>query len=444
MTRMADTTRGRIDGWGVYLLLLVFLIPVVVPSGPGRLAIVDGLIFLGLLGFAARIMGRREPVRVPYMVPVFMISLGSLVAMVGAINPGASVLAIAQDAYLFAFFIMLVHLMRNRDLTPIQKTWMWAGNLIALYGLFVLVTTSHTSILDMVRPKGRRLVSTFYDPNMAAGYLVMCLFFTLSLGKRVPLLLRWGSIGLMLLGIVASKSNGGALSLIVGLAVWVLMRARTRRSPPLLIGAAAFMAVCVALLAVWLTAGLGVGSAELSSFEENSFLARASHSSEGRFTIWKNLEDTYRHHPLGIGPGNSSSLTVSVAQRLRPGSLQAKEAHNDYLAYAIERGPLGISGLLLLLAAAFTKLFVAARPPDAGSAREPANDALGSLVAAAAGALAASAVHGLTIEVLHFRHFWMLMAMVCVIDAMAKGERAESRSPAEHPVMPPPVRVAAA
>lgn len=439
---MADTTRGRIDGWGIYLLLLVFLIPVVVPSGPGRLAIVDGLIVLGLLAFAARIMGRREPVRVPYMVPVFMISLGSLVAMTFALNPAASALAIAQDAYLFAWFIMLVHLMRSRDLTPIQKAWMWAGNLIALYGLFVLVADSHLSLLDMVRPKGRRLVSTFYDPNMAAGYLVMCLFFTMSLTRKVNPLLRWGSIGLMLLGIVASKSNGGALSLIVGLAVWALMRARTRRAPSLLIGAAGLMAACVALLAVWLIAGLGLGSAELSSFEANSFLARASHSSEGRFTIWKNLEDTYRHHPLGIGPGNSSQLTVSVAQRLRPGSLQAKEAHNDYLAYAIERGPLGILGLLLLLAAAFGKLYAAARPPEAGAGA--AGDALGSLVAAAAGALAASAVHGLTIEVLHFRHFWMLMAIVCVIDAMAKGERAESRSPAESPVMPPPVRVAAA
>src|SRR5262245_13445362 len=445
MTHMADTTRGRIDGWGIYLLLLVFLIPVVVPSGPARLAIVDGLIVLGLMGFAARIMARREPVRVPYVVPVFMMGLGSLVAMMSAGNPGASILALAQDAYLFLWFLMLIHIMRKRDLTPIQKAWMWSGNLIALYGLFLLVTESHLSLLDMVRPKGHRLMSTFYDPNMAAGYLVMCLFFTLSLGRRIHPLLRWGSIGLMLLGIVASKSNGGALSLIVGLAVWVLMRARTRKAPVLLIGAAALMAACVGLLAVWLIVGMGFGTAELSSFEANSFLARASHSSEGRFTIWKNLEDTYRNHPLGIGPGNSSSLTVSVAQRLRPGSLQAKEAHNDYLAYAIERGPLGILGLLLLLAAAFAKLYAAARPRDpATGLANPRDDTLGPLVAAVAGALAASAVHGLTIEVLHFRHFWMLMATVVVIDAMAKGERAESRSPAERSGSPLPVRVAAA
>src|SRR5262245_760936 len=115
MTHMADTTRGRIDGWGIYLLCLVFLIPVVVPSGPGRLAIVDGLIVLGLMAFAARIMGRREPVRVPYLGPTFMVALGSLVAMVGSVNPGASVLAIAQDVYLFTWFLMLIHIMRGRD-----------------------------------------------------------------------------------------------------------------------------------------------------------------------------------------------------------------------------------------------------------------------------------------------------------------------------------------
>ena len=442
---MADTTRGRIDGWGIYLLALVFLIPVVVPSGPGRLAIVDGLIVLGLMAFAARIMGRREAVRVPYMAPSFMVALGSLVAMVGALNPGASVLAIVQDVYLFTWFLMLIHIMRGRDLLPIQKAWMWSGNLIALYGVLVLIKQDHVAILDMVRPKGKRLDSTFYDPNMAGGYLVMCLFFTMSLAKKVSPLVRWGSMGLMLLGIVASKSNGAALSLVVGFAVWLLMRARTLRSHPLLVGAAGFLAATVALTAVWAIVGLGIGSAELDSFEENSFLARASHSSEGRFTIWKNLEDTYKKSPLGIGPGNSSSLTVSVAQRLRPGSLQAKEAHNDYLAAAIERGPLGISGLLLLLAMAFGKLYAAARPkdPETGEPVKP-DDGFGRLVAAMGGALAAAAVHGLTIEILHFRHFWMLMAIVVVIDGLAKGEGAESRSPAESPVLPPPVRVAAA
>jgi hypothetical protein len=442
MTHMADTTRGRIDGWGIYLLLLVCLIPVVVPSGPARLAFVDGLIVLGLGAFGIQFLAQRESIQIPYLGPVFMIAVGSIVAVSSALSPGLSFLAMAQDAYLFLWFIMLVHLLKDRDLIPIQRTWMWVGVAISLYGLFILMTEHHMGLLDMVKPRGRRELSTFYDPNMLAGYLVMSVFFVLSLGKRVSPLLKWGSIGIMMVGILASKSLGGNSSLMVGLAVWALMRARTRRSHPLLVAVAGLLAVCMALLTVWLTVGMGVGSAELSEFESHSFLARASHSSAGRFTIWKNLEDTYKRHPLGIGPGNSSSLTFkSAAQRLRPGSLQAKEAHNDYLAYAIERGPLGILGLLLMLGAAFGKLFAAARPPEG---RAPPDDRLGPLVAAAAGALAASAVHGLTIEVLHFRHFWMLMAIICAIDLMAKGQRARGGVPAEHPSSGTPARVAAA
>ena len=439
---MAETTQRRIDGWGIYLTLLVCLIPIVVPSGPARLAIVDGVIVLGLMAFGLQILLRREPVRVPYMVPVFIISVGSMIAVVNALSPQASFLAMAQDTYLFLWFIMLVHILKDRDLTMIQKTWMWIGIAISLYGLFILVTDSHLSLLDMVKPKGRREYSTFYDPNMLAGYLVMSLFFVLSLGRRIHPLMRWGAIAILFLGILASKSLGGNLSLVVGLAVWALMRARTRRLHPLLTGAAALTAVFMALLAVWLTVGLGVGSAQLDEFASNSFLARAGRSSAGRFTIWKNLEDTYKSHPLGIGPGNSSALTFkSASQRLRPGSLQAKEAHNDYLAYAIERGPLGILGLLLLLGMAFGKLHAAARPPEG---RAPPDDAMGPLVAAAAGALAASCVHGLTIEVLHFRHFWMLMAIVCAIETMAKGQRAQRGAPVDHPVTPASMSVVAA
>jgi hypothetical protein len=67
---------------------------------------------------------------------------------------------------------------------------------------------------------------------------------------------------------------------------------------------------------------------------------------------------------------------------------------------------------------------------------------MGPLVAAVGGAFAASAVHGLTIEVLHFRHFWMLLAVICAIDAKVSGARAESGAPPERRSMSP--RVAAA
>lgn len=423
---MSEMTRGRIDGWGIYLVLLVCLIPVVVPSGPLRLAIVDAVIVLGLAAFAVMFLTRKEPIWVPFMAPVLMITVGSLAAVVNAESPSAAFMTMAQDAYLFLWFIMVVHVLRNRDLTAIQLTWIWVANIIALVGIIIVLTQGHLSVFDLIKPKGKRAYGTFYDPNMFAGYLVMSLFIVLSMGRRLAWLVKWGSILLISVCIVATKSNGGMLSLIVGLAVWVTMRAWTRRIPAVAMAASALLIVSLGLGALWMNAGVGLGAAQLSAFESNSFLARAGHSSAGRFTIWKHLQETYARSPLGIGPGNSRWLTLSIEDRLRPNSLQAKEAHNDYLAYAIERGPLGLLGLLALLGSAFGKLGAAAMRRDDD---ETTPDTTGPLVAALAGALAAAAVHALTIEVLHFRHFWLLMAIVCAIEARATAGKSGSRRP---------------
>lgn len=423
---MSQKTRGRIDGWGIYLALIVCLIPVVVPSGPARLAFVDALIVIGLVAFAIMILTRREAVRVPFMAPVIMIAVGSLAAVVNAESPGAAFLAMAQDTYLFLWFIMLVHVLRDRDLTPIQLTWVWVANIIALAGIILVLNEGHMALADIIKPKGKRAHGTFYDPNMFAGYLVMSLFFVLSLGRKLPFLVRWGSIVVMFVCIIATKSNGGLLSLVVGLAVWMVVRAWTLRVPVTALAAGGLLVLALVLGAVWMNAGVGIGATQLSAFQSNSFLARAGHSSAGRFTIWKNLQHTYAKSPLGIGPGNSNYLTLSIEDRLRRNSLQAKEAHNDYLAYAIERGPLGLLGLLLLLGSAFGKLGAVVRRREDD---QPAADAMGILAAAATGALVASVVHALTIEVLHFRHFWMLVAIICAVEARARTVKAVEQRP---------------
>jgi len=424
---MAEHRRRGFDAWWIYLTLLVGLIPIVVPSGPARLAFVDGVIILGLGAFAIRIMTRKEPVRIPFLAPVLIISVGSLVAVINAESASAAFLTMAQDAYLFLWFIMLVHLLEERDLTRLQWTWVVVGNVIALWGIILLVTQLHVPLVDIIKPSGKRAYGTFYDPNMYAGYLVMSLFFVLSLGRRIAWPARWGSLGLLATAILATKSNGGLLSLMAGLAVWFTMRARVRQTPATSIFAGSLLIVALGLGAVWLNVGLGVGAAQLGNLQRESFLARSDHSAAGRLTIWKNLQSTYARSPLGIGPGNSRYLTLSIEDRLRPNSLQAKEAHNDYLAYAIERGPLGLIGLLSLLGSAFAKLFSAARRRDEDDATW---EMLQPLVPAAAGALAASVVHALTIEVLHFRHFWMLLAVICATATLAHRGRARSRGPA--------------
>jgi O-antigen ligase len=439
--RTADTPRapGSVrrgpDSWGIYLILAVALAPVIVPAGPAQLAILDFFNVLAIAAFAIAFLTRRIVLRAPFAAGVLVIAIGSLIAVFNAESVSSSVLAMIQDAYLYVWFIVLVSVLSLRgDLVGLRIAWVAVACGIALFGLGSLLLQGNTSIGRMLGPRGMRAIGTFTDPNVFADYLVMSLFMVLSLGGHMGRALRLSAAAILMVALIATKSNGGALSLLVGLVVWALVRARTLRfSVPALAGMALFV-VSAALAGWWMVSGLGVGSAGLERFTSKSFMARAGHSSEGRLKIWKQLETTYQRSPLGIGPGNSRWVTLSVEERVRPNSMFSKEAHSDYLGYAIERGPLAALALLFLAAQVFAKVGAAWRRRVRAGVTDSAT---GALVAALAGALAASAVHSLTIERLHFRHFWLLLAIVCALAETTRRTRSkpvaapESEEPAE-------------
>ena len=425
----AKRRRGP-DGWGIYLALAVALAPVVVPTGPAQLAIVDAFNLIAIAAFAVALLTRRVSLRLPFAAGVFLIGLGSLIAMFNAESMRSGALALAQDAYLYVWFVVLVSVMSARgDMVGLRIAWVAAACVIAVYGIGAVMVNGHASLPRILGPRGMRAVGTFYDPNMFADYLGMSLFMALSLAGHVGRPLRAFAIGLMLLGILATKSNGGALSLAVGLVVWALVRARTLRWSVPALGGAALFVVSVVLAGYWMVSGLGLGAQGLQAITSSSFLARAGHSSEGRLKIWQQLEQTYRRSPLGIGPGNSRWITLTVQERERPNSMYSKEAHSDYLAYAIERGPIAVLALVILGWQAFAMVGRAWKRRARGGRID---DAAGALIAALAGALAASAVHSLTIERLHFRHFVLLLAMVCALaeTTRRRGSRAADTVPA--------------
>src|SRR2546425_3483646 len=207
---LPDRTPRRLDGWGIYLLLAVALAPVVVPTGPAQLSILDPFNVFALGVFAVAVLTRRIAVRAPFAVAVFVISISSLIAVVNAESVSASVLAMIQDAYLYAWFITLVSVMSGRgDLVGLRTAWVWVANAVALYGLSAVALNGHPTLGTMLGPRGMRAMGTFYDANMFADYLGMSLFMVLSLGARLPRAVRWGSAALLLVTIAATKSNGG-------------------------------------------------------------------------------------------------------------------------------------------------------------------------------------------------------------------------------------------
>jgi O-antigen ligase len=436
--RMPARPARGVDGWGIYLAAVVLFLPLVVPIGTYQLAVLDGFNVLAIAAFAIAVLSRRIEPRAPFLLAVFAIAIGSLIAVVNAVSVPAAVLALVQDVYLYLWFVMLVSVLRARgDLVGLRMAWVGIACVVAVVAIVGVVLKGNTTIAGIVGPKGARATGTFSDPNMCADYLGMSLFVVLSLSGHMGRALRWGVVALLVAAIVATKSNGGALSLFVGLVVWAVIRARTRRIPLPVLAGAALVALSLVLSAAWMSAGFGVGSGQLKGLESGSFLGRFAHSSEGRLKIWRQLEQTLQKSPLGIGPGNSRWVPLTVEGRERPHSMYSKEAHNDYLAYAIERGPLALLALLFLLWQAFAKV------RTVWKRRARSGEAAGVLAAALAGALACSAMHSLTIERLHFRHYWLLLAMVCAFAEAARPHKAAQSAAAPEPETTAPPLAAA-
>jgi hypothetical protein len=426
-TAALETHPSRLDAWSAYAILAVFLAPVLVPPGPGRSALLDPFNVIAMLSFAAAALISRRSIQVPFTVPVMMMSLGSLLATANAVNAPAALFTLIQDAYLFLWFIVMVNVLRDRgDLGSLRAAWVVTGCAVAVWGLVGMVQHGADSAASLLNPKGFRAMGTFDQPDELADYLVMSIFMAVSLTGRAGRLLRWPAIALMLAGIAATKANGGLIALAAGLTTWAIVRLWARGVSPAGWIAAGMMFVSVVLVAVWLVAGLGVGAGALGRVESGSFLGRMGHSSEGREHIWQALGKRYAKSPLGIGPGNSRWQTVTIEERERPiaGKLDtfdsgadpflSKEAHNDYLAYFIERGPLAFLGMLLLRWQAFRRLLTAGAAGVRGTMAQ--SGTAGAITAALFGAWTASCVNANTIETLHFRHVWLFLAIICAID----------------------------
>ena len=413
----------------MYLAVSALLAPLVVPSGPGQTAVLDVVNLFAIVAFAMFVVAPgRQTLRVPLVLPMSLVAIGSLIACAWAPSLSLAALALAQDVYLFAWFIVLVNLLRTRsDLRLVRVAWVWAAVLVSLGALAQLLLFTGGSLGTLLGSRGMRPASTLYNPNMLADFLMMSVFVALSLAadlKRTTLLAALAIMGLALL---ATKSNGGMIAFAAASLTWGAAMVAT--GPAQRRGSILAVIVLLASLggvAFWLGSEYDLGGRALASLSEHTFVGRMEHSSESRLRIWDQLEQSYARSPLGIGPGNSASLTLGLANRERPDSYRSKEAHSDYLAYAIERGPLGLVGLLGLMIALVAQVAVYWRGARRASGAVPRRVRLWT--ASMLAVLAGSAVHSLVIEKLHFRHYWLFLALICA-SALMSTVRVDGRAP---------------
>jgi hypothetical protein len=384
----------------------IALIPLLKPSGPLNLAPVDPFIGMALVATLLWLGSSRWKLRWPYAVPAALMMGGGALAAIGGPVPSQSTVALLQDAWLLVWCWALVNLASSpARVKVLLRTWAYSGFVWGVL-LFIGLALGLAWLTGQDAREASRTALTTGDPSYAASYFFISMMLIWATGRPRRRPVRIFAYVVLVAAILSTGSNSGVVSLIVGVSAAFVMRVYTRR------GLVAATAAAVGLLFV----AVGIGS-NISLSE----LQRKAHSSQygfvrdglGRSGVSVAQRDLLLHEsltlhregsPLGAGP-------TSTKPRLEAQRAQfVKEAHDDYLASLVERGPLGVLGLAVLLSGlAARAVGVARRRLSDGFAAVLVNPH--AIVGAVAGTVVAMAVY----ELLHLRHLWALFALVAAL-----------------------------
>ncbi|MDN3025497.1 O-antigen ligase family protein [Streptomyces sp. S.PB5] len=380
--------------------------PILRPAGPANSSPVDvftlATVLISVLWAAT--CGRR--LGAPYCLAGGLMLLSGAVAGLAGPLPLTSLLNLAKELLLLAWCVALYNIARRPGVLRLL-TASFAYAAVVWASVLVAAGFLHLTAIEGISPtEGDRKLFTLGDPNYAATYWVVSLLMVHAAQRPRSWLLRWYGYAVLLWALLLSQSNGGILELAVALVFLTAHRAYRTSGPA---------AATAVVLLVALAAGGALRAADLADVQDRArqsdhsllvnTLGRSGASTEQRGTLVRESFQLYDQQWLtGSGPGTTKQL---FEDQQFP---YAKEAHDDYLAALVERGPLGAVALLLLVASAAWRASRALRaPPESRFAAEVPRPA--GLVAA----LLALAVAAAYYEVLHFRFLWVLLALVAVL-----------------------------
>lgn len=396
---------------GYVIAASVATLPLLVPSGPGNTALAD----VGILAFVvvAFVWLRHEQVRVtvPYLLPMGMLVTAGVAS---AFQSGAesAVLAVLQDIFCLLWAAAIANAVRRRLwlLEMLLRAWVWSGIVWAAV-LCIGRIAGIAWMAGLSAKDGGRASLTFDDPNLAANYFLVCIALILATSVIRHRASRALAVLLVILAIVFTGSNGGAVGLAVMAGVGLLLGLRRRQGVLAALAVAFLAAAGVALVAPQVNLSqIGQQAADSVQILKDS-LGRTDESSGSREALAAETLGLYLGGDLvGVGPGRTKAALKGAA------APYVKEAHNDYLATLVERGALGGAGLVVLIAVTAVRLGRAATWNQSRWASHlvPRPEfllALGCALAAAA----------LFYEVLHFRHLWAFLGLVAGIDPAVSG-----------------------
>lgn len=345
---------------------------------------------LGVLpftGIGVAVRDRRDwnqnRLRRELRLPALCIVLGSILALWDLGPVGWALKTLFQDLVVTMTFLGLLAYARKRALDP------------AYLARWVAITLIVISVVE-VMSGGYRPTATLGQPNITGHFFVCALLFCLPKLRR-----RWWlMLPLVVVAVGRTGSFGALVSLPIAFAYlgFGAIRRRMRDASSIRV----FTSWLLVLAPLGVLAALTFGAVAGDAAEKGASLGndRLSSSSEGRTIIWKEGIEAWQGDPLGLGPHGFKELRIDW--RFGQQIADASEIHNDMLGYLVERGPLGLFGLLLL----YRVLWAA-----------------GAKGGVARALLIANAIGGMTHETLHFRVLWVLLALALASELHDRPQR---------------------
>lgn len=397
------------------IAVAVVALPILRPAGPGNTGFVDLALVVAMLLAAVWASVRGHVLHLPYALPVVLTVLAGSLAAATAGASGHTLLALAQDVFVFAWSAAVATIGQDRPaLDAFCRAWAYSAT--AWAALLLFAELAGLNWLSGINARdGIRASFTLGDPNLAADYFICGLFVMRAARRPRNSFLRFLACLLVVVAVVLTLSNGGFLALLVATALGVLFSIARKRGLVVAVATGGILALGgVTALATIDVHGLLTRAEEASPLVHDS-LGRQAESSGSRETLaTEGFSLLLRGSLLGVGPGNTEQ-TLRAQQ-----APYVKEAHDDYLAAAIERGPLGVVALILLgVTVAVRCRRISAPDGLAPECREVVPRP--ELLAAAAVAVAISAMF---YEVLHFRHVWALFGLIAALEVTGRRQQA--------------------
>jgi hypothetical protein len=362
---------------------------------------------VAMLGLAALLpligLARITPALLALLAALMVLAAATFLAATQAREVGAAVTHTGVSLYLYVTTIVLAAFIARKaepHARLVLGAYAWAATAAALAGIvgyFDLVPGAHDLLTRYDRAAG-----LFKDPNVFGPFLVPA--FLLALHRLTERRARRSLIplaSLLLLGlaILLAFSRGAWLNLAIAVVAWAGLRvltAPTRRARAKVLA----LALTGGLAGAALTAGALQldGVADLAA-ERTALMQNYDEGPEGRFGGQERAARLAVQYPFGIG-----------AQQFVP-HYHHEEPHNVYLAMFLNAGWLG--GLLFLGLLAATAWHGAGHALRHGGAQP--------LFLVAYAALLGTLTEGLVIDIDHWRHFYLLLALVWGM--MAAGAR---------------------